>query len=290
MRRAMKVLHGVEEARAAVRQLHQRGRSVGLVPTMGALHEGHFSLIRAARARCQAVAVTIFVNPLQFGPQEDLDAYPRPLAEDLAACAREGVDLVFAPDNETMFPSDVLTTVHVSGLTDALCGPCRPGHFDGVATVVAKLFSILPADVAFFGEKDFQQLAVIRRMVLDLSMAIEIVGCPTVREADGLARSSRNAYLSADQREQARSLSEALFNARERVTNGARDVAELKEEIRSTIQQAGPAKIEYVDVVDVTSLELLSVVDRPARICLAVRIGTCRLIDNIGVDPPPVSG
>jgi len=254
---------------------------------MGALHEGHVSLFRAGIARCTRVAVTIFVNPTQFGPSEDYTAYPRPLEADLRACESAGVDIVFTPTAETMYPSGNRTTVHVSGLTEVLCGPLRPGHFDGVATVVAKLFEILPADAAFFGEKDYQQLAVIRQMVRDLNIPIEIVGCPTVREHGGLAMSSRNAYLTAAQRIQATCLSRALFDAAERIRGGQRNVAAIVDGIREGIVSAGSAQIEYVDIVDADTLNLLSTVNRPARICLAVRIGSCRLIDNVGVDAPP---
>ncbi len=280
----MNVLTDIDPAREAVHAVQQAGGTVGLVPTMGALHEGHLSLIRAAKARCPCVAVTIFVNPTQFGPTEDFAAYPRPLEADLAACERAGVDWVFTPTVDTMYPSGAKTTVHVHGLSDVLCGPLRPGHFDGVATVVAMLFQILPADAAFFGEKDYQQLAVIRQMVRDLNVPIEIVGCPTLREPDGLAMSSRNAYLSPAQRRQAGSLSRALLAGVDRVRRGERNVAALVGGIREEVLSAGPARIEYVDVVDADTLALLSIVDRPARICLAVRIGSCRLIDNVGVD------
>jgi len=290
----MNVLTNIDPAREAVRAVQQGGGTVGLVPTMGAIHEGHLSLLCAAKVRCTRVAVTIFVNPTQFGPAEDFAAYPRPLEADLRACEQAGADIVFTPTVETMYPgtmysgarfqSRTSTTVHVSGLTDVLCGPLRPGHFDGVATIVAKLFQILPADAAFFGEKDYQQLAVIRQMVRDLNIPVEIVGCPTLREPDGLAMSSRNAYLTPAERRQAGSLSRALFAAVDRVRRGERNVAALVGGIREEILSAGPARIEYVDVVDADTLALLSIVDRPARICLAVRLGSCRLIDNLGVD------
>jgi pantoate--beta-alanine ligase len=282
----MKVLTGIDETRAAIREIQRQGGIVGLVPTMGALHEGHLSLIRAARDRCTAVAVTIFVNPLQFGPKEDLDAYPRPMEADLSACRELGVEIVFAPPNETMYPAGAVTTVEVGGITEVLCGPCRPGHFQGVTTVVAKLFNILPADVAFFGEKDYQQLVVIEQMVRDLNIPIEIVRCPTIREADGLAMSSRNAYLSLEERQQAASLSRALFAAVDQIAAGLRDVDAVIAGIRQTILGAGPADIEYIDIVDAGTLENLETVDRTARICLAVEIGSCRLIDNVGVDAP----
>jgi len=286
----LNVITDIPVCRTAVRNVQWAGGTVGLVPTMGALHEGHVSLIRAARSRCSAVAVTIFVNPTQFAPDEDFAAYPRPVEADLAACERAGVDLVFTPSVPAMYPPDAATTVHVARLTDGLCGPHRPGHFDGVATVVAKLFHVLPADYAFFGEKDYQQLVVIRRLVRDLNVPIEIVGCPTVREPDGLAMSSRNAYLSDVERRQATSLSRALFEARGRIQNGERDAAAIVREIRLTIQAAGPFRIEYIDIVDPDTLEPLSAVDRPVRICLAARLGSCRLIDNLGVDAPVHGG
>lgn len=286
----MLVISEIEPTRRAVRDAQHAGNTVGLVPTMGALHAGHLSLIHAARARCSTVAVTIFVNPTQFGPGEDLDQYPRPLEADLAACESAGVDIVFTPSVETMYPSGSLTTVHVGGITEILCGPVRPGHFDGVATAVAKLFEILPANAAFFGEKDYQQLIVIRRMVRDLNMPIEIVACPTVREPDGLALSSRNRYMSAGERKQAASLSRALFAAIQRVADGEREVIRIVDEVRQDVLGTGPAKIDYIEVVDASTLELMRVIDRPARICLAVRIGSCRLIDNVGVDAPREAG
>jgi pantoate--beta-alanine ligase len=283
----MNVFTTIAECRKAVRTARQSGDTIGLVPTMGALHEGHLSLIRAARRRCRRVAVTIFVNPTQFGAGEDFDAYPRSLDDDLCKCEAAGTDFVFAPGVKTMYDQDPKTTVHIAGLTDGLCGPHRPGHFDGVATVVSKLFNILPADAAFFGEKDYQQLTVIRRMVRDLNIPIEIVGCPTVRETDGLAMSSRNAYLAPGHRRQATSLSRAIFAARDRIAQGERNVGAIVAELRKTILSDGPANIDYIEIVDAESLEPLSAVDRPARICLAVHIGATRLIDNVAVDAPP---
>ena len=279
----MLVYEDIEAARRAVQEVRRAGRAVGLVPTMGALHQGHLSLIRASRQRCDVTAVTIFVNPTQFAPGEDFSRYPQPRETDLKACRREKADFVFAPSVETMYTPGSQTTVHVSGLTEGLCGPHRPGHFDGVATVVTKLFHILPANRAFFGEKDYQQLKVIERLVRDLNIPIEIVVCPTVREADGLALSSRNAYLSPMERKQAASLSRALFAAVERAQQGERDASTVTRRIRETILAAGPATIEYVDLVDAETLEVLPVVDRPARICAAIRIGSTRLIDNVAV-------
>lgn len=269
---------------SAVLQARCCGRTVGLVPTMGALHDGHLSLIRAARERCGLVAVTIFVNPTQFAPHEDFESYPRTLESDCQQCEEAGVDLVFTPDAEAMYPSGTQTTVHVAEVTQGLCGPWRPGHFDGVATICTKLFNILPADLAFFGEKDYQQLVMIRRMVVDLHIPIKITGCPTVREHDGLAMSSRNAYLSPKERSQAASLSRALFAAVRSVNNGERSAGAITKAIREEILAAGPAVIEYVEVVDPETLQSVQVVERPARLCLAVRIGSCRLIDNVAVD------
>jgi pantoate--beta-alanine ligase len=280
----MLVLKDIEPCSRAVRDAQRTGHCVGLVPTMGALHEGHLSLIRTARERCSYVAVTIFVNPAQFGPHEDFGAYPRTFEADLRACETVGVDLVFNPSVETIYPEGAQTTVHVSLVTQGLCGAGRPGHFDGVATVCAKLFNVLPADAAFFGEKDYQQMVMIRRMVRDLNLPIEIVSCPTIREPDGLAMSSRNAYLSDEERRQAAGLSRALHAAADRVAAGEREAREITAAVRREIMAAGPTDIEYVDVVDPDTLEVLHVIDRPARICLAVRIGPCRLIDNVAVN------
>ena len=250
---------------------------------MGALHKGHLSLIHAARKRCDIVAVTIFVNPTQFGPGEDYGSYPRTRDADLLACERAGVDFVFMPSIAAMYPEGAKTTVHVREVTDGLCGAGRPGHFDGVATICTKLLNILPAHQAFFGEKDYQQMVMIRRMVRDLDQPIEIVACPTVREPDGLAMSSRNAYLSASEREQAVGLSRGLFAARDRIISGERDAAEIVGGIRKEILSAGSVDIEYIEVVDPETLMPVNTITGSVRICLAVRVGPCRLIDNVGV-------
>jgi pantoate--beta-alanine ligase len=281
---SMQVLVEIDACRDAVRGLRGAGRRVGLVPTMGALHAGHVSLVRAAREQCDAVVVTIFVNPAQFGPGEDFARYPRPIDDDVEACRVGGVDVVFSPTVEAMYPDGARTTVQVGGLTSGLCGPHRPGHFEGVATVVAKLFNIVPADAAFFGEKDYQQLVVIRQMARDLNIPVEVVGCPTVREPDGLALSSRNKYLSSSERRQALSLSEALFAARDRIGAGDHDVGVNVSRIRRQLSAAGVADVDYVEVVDAVTLEPLTAVDRPARIAAAVRIGACRLIDNVAAE------
>lgn len=283
----MRVFQEIEQVRAAVTELRRDRRTIGLVPTMGALHEGHLSLVRAARGRCSAVAVTIFVNPTQFAPGEDFSRYPRTLEADLELCRDAGVDLVFAPSVETMYGRRPVTTVHVAGLTESLCGPFRPGHFDGVATVVCKLFQILPADAAFFGEKDYQQLKVIERMVRDLNLAIEVVPCSTVREADGLAMSSRNRYLSPEDRRRASSLSCSLFEARDLARRGERDSATLVARIRGELLASGSCTIDYVEVVEPDSLAPVAIIEGRARICVAVRIGATRLIDNVAVDIAP---
>lgn len=279
----MQVLEDITRTRRAVTGAERSGQTVGLVPTMGALHKGHVSLIHAARERCDFVAVTVFVNPLQFSVGEDLENYPHPLETDLKTCEQAGVDLVFTPGVETMYPQGAQTTVHVEGVTRGLCGSKRPGHLDGVATVCSILFNILPADRAFFGEKDYQQLVMIRRMVRDLNQPIEIVACPTIREEDGLAISSRNAYLSPSERVQAASLSRALFAAADRVKNGQREAAALIRATREEIQAGESAEIEYVEIVDPETLEPVPILDRTVRMCLAVRIGRCRLIDNVEI-------
>ena len=228
------------EVRAAVLEARQRGERVGLVPTMGALHAGHVSLIRTAREENAFVVVSIFVNPTQFGPGEDFERYPRPLGDDLEICRQEGVDLVFAPTPEEMYPEGFATTVHVAGLTEKMCGAARPGHFDGVATVVAKLLGIVAPDAAYFGEKDAQQLAVIRRMAADLDLAPEIRACPLVRDADGLATSSRNRYLAPEERARALVLSRALAEARQALADGERDASRLARSVRADSHRVRP--------------------------------------------------
>ena len=283
----MQVVETIAQARQAVGQSRRAGRRIGLVPTMGALHQGHRGLLNAARRGCDYLVVSIFVNPKQFGPGEDLESYPHPRRQDVQTCRKAGVDLVFVPSLAEMYPPGFNTTVRVAGLTEGLCGATRPGHFDGVTTVVARLFSIVAPAVAWFGEKDYQQLMVIRRMVNDLAMPIEIVGHPTVRDADGLATSSRNAYLDAESRVQACSIYQALCSAVEHARAGETNAATLIALSRTRIEQAGPCTIDYVSLVDARTLESLESLNRPARLCVAVRIGPCRLIDNVAVDVPP---
>jgi len=258
-------------------------RTVGLVPTMGFLHEGHRSLMRAARAETDFVVVTIFVNPLQFGPSEDLGRYPRDLARDLDACAQEGVDVVFAPSVAEMYPQPPATTVHVAGLTDGLCGTHRPVHFDGVTTVVAKLFSIAGPCRAYFGRKDAQQAAVVTRMAADLDLPVEVVACPLVREPDGLALSSRNAYLSADDRRAAPILFRGLRDAADAVVAGERDPLRLTALIREVVATEPSVELEYVEARDAASIAPIERVEGQVLLALAARLGDTRLIDNVGI-------
>jgi len=271
----------IREVREAVREARRRGERVGLVPTLGALHAGHVSLIRTARAENGFVAVSIFVNPTQFGPGEDYESYPRPMEKDLAICRQEGVALVFAPPPEEMYPAGFATTVHVAGLTEKMCGASRPGHFDGVSTVVAKLFGVVRPDAAYFGEKDAQQLAVVRRMVRDLNLAVEIRSCPLVRDADGLAMSSRNQCLSARERASALVLGRALAQARQRIEAGERDAASVADGVRRRVGEEPGAALEYVAVVDPDTLADLERVERQVLVAVAAKVGSTRLIDNL---------
>jgi pantoate--beta-alanine ligase len=286
----MDVVNQIEAVQLRIAQARQTGRPIVLVPTMGALHRGHLALVeRARREPAGYVVVSIFVNPTQFSPGEDLDAYPRRLEADCSACEAAGVDLVFAPAADQIYTSDASTVVHVQGLTETLCGPHRPGHFDGVATIVTKLLNIVQPDRAIFGEKDYQQLQVIRRLVRDLNLPVEIDGAPTVRESDGLALSSRNAYLSTTQRQQATSLFQALSYAAERVQAGDEDALQLIDVMRKILTEAGPVSIDYVQIVDPETLEDVVRIDRPVQAAIAARIGQTRLIDNLRLDPPQKS-
>ena len=265
----------------AARGAHKR---IGFVPTMGALHVGHVSLIEAAAKDCDFVVVSIFVNPTQFGPAEDFEKYPRPLEADLRICRKAGVDVVFAPAPREMYPAENLAWVNVEKLTEPLCGRSRPGHFRGVATVCAKLFNIVGPDVAYFGQKDAQQAIVIKRMVADLNMPLEIVVCPTVREPNGLAVSSRNQYLSQQQKENAASIYRSLQRCRRMVDGGVTDARRIVDEMRKVLHEVPSIQIEYVSIVDAETLESIETVAGRVLVAVAVRIGGTRLIDNILLD------
>jgi pantoate--beta-alanine ligase len=273
--------HTIDETRRAVAAARAKGDTIGLVPTMGALHDGHASLIRMARQQCGFVAVSIFVNPTQFGPSEDFSRYPRPLSADLAVCEQVGAGLVFAPEPGEMYPPGFKTFVEVGDLGDRLCGASRPGHFRGVATVVLKLLNIFEPDRAYFGQKDAQQVRVIRQMVGDLNVPAEIVVGPTVREADGLARSSRNRYLSPAERQHATVLIETLRDARRRVEAGERDADSLRKLMAERVRVTPGAVLDYAEIVDADSLQPLDRLNGPALAALAVKFGATRLIDNI---------
>jgi pantoate--beta-alanine ligase len=276
----MQVLSTIPEMRAACRAVRQDGHSLGLVPTMGALHAGHIALVRAARAQCDVVAASIFVNPTQFGPNEDFAKYPRTFEQDCAMLESEGVTLVFAPQPEEMYPAGASTFVEVEGVGDRLDGASRPGHFRGVATVVAKLFHIAAPDKAFFGQKDAAQVAVLRRMVHDLNFDLELVVCPTVHEPDGLALSSRNRYLSADERTHALLLSRALNVISATYRAGQKNVARLLEAGRSVIAAEPEVRLDYLEIVDWDTLLPLTEARAGALVAVAAHVGSTRLIDN----------
>ena len=259
------------------------GENIGLVPTMGYFHEGHLALMRMAARKADKVVVSLFVNPIQFGPGEDLEQYPRDFDRDAALAANENVNVIFAPEVEEMYPDAPLTTVKVRSITENLCGRSRAGHFDGVATVVAKLFHIVKPDVAVFGEKDFQQLAVIRRMVKDLNWDTEIVGHPIVREPDGLAMSSRNTYLNGDERQKALCLYKAIQYARDRIRQKMYDARQLIAEINEQINAEQGVEVEYIKIVDQNTLLDQEKLDIHSRLAMAVRVGEIRLIDNAGL-------
>lgn len=285
----MQTVNSLGMLRTALAQLRVGNATIALVPTMGALHEGHLTLVRRARAEADHVVASIFVNPKQFGPNEDLDAYPRQLAADAAMLEAEGVALLWAPTVDAMYPDGFATSVSVAGVSEGLCGAARPGHFDGVATVVLKLFNQVAPDMAFFGEKDFQQLAVIRAMARDLDLTRPhvdaIIGVPTVREADGLAMSSRNRYLSPEQRAAAAALPRAMRAAAAAISGGT-GVTEALEALEAELLAAGFSTIDYATFADAASLAPLAGLETsPARILVAARIGGTRLIDNMAINP-----
>lgn len=276
----MQIVRTVEEVRNLVKGWRRQSLTVGLVPTMGYLHEGHASLVARARKENDRVVVSVFVNPTQFGPTEDLDAYPRDLDHDAALLESLGADVLFAPDPAEMYRPGAVTWVTVEELTRGLCGRTRPTHFRGVCTVVNKLFNIVTPDRAYFGQKDAQQLAVIRRMVRDLNMDITVVGCPIVREADGLAKSSRNTYLSAAQRQSALVLSRAVAAGQKAVAAGQTDTAAIVAAMRAVLEAEPGACIDYVEAVDAESIAPVAKLDGPTLFAMAVYIGKTRLIDN----------
>ncbi len=269
-----------DEIREALANIRQQGLSIGLVPTMGALHDGHLSLVEASRRRCDFSVVTIFVNPTQFGAGEDFEKYPRDLDGDRQKLATAGADLVFAPATGDIYNQRHATNVVVGAVAEPLEGRCRPGHFVGVATVVLKLFNFVPADVAFFGQKDYQQALVIRRMIDDLNVPIEIEICPIVRDEDGLALSSRNAYLSAAERQQSLALWRSLQRAQQLINDGERDSRTIIRQMRETFHAAGDVRIDYVAIADPETLEAVATIDRTVVALVAVRVGATRLIDN----------
>lgn len=276
----MQIEKTVAGVKAQVRAWKKEGLSVGLVPTMGYLHEGHKSLIDPAVEENDRVVVSIFVNPIQFGPTEDLESYPRDLKADSLLCEKAGAALIFAPEPSEMYAEDFTTFVDMSGVTAELCGKSRPIHFRGVCTVVNKLFNIAMPDRAYFGQKDAQQLAVIRRMVRDLNMNLEIIGCPIIREADGLAKSSRNTYLSAEERQAALVLSRAIKAGQAMVQAGEKDGEKVLAEMRRIISEEPLARIDYVEMVKWDTIEIHHRVDCPVLVAIAVFIGKTRLIDN----------
>ncbi|EST56016.1 pantoate--beta-alanine ligase [Brevibacillus panacihumi W25] len=281
MIKTLQQINTVAEMREHIQTARMQGKRIGIVPTMGYLHEGHLSLVRAAREKCDVVVMSIFVNPLQFGPNEDFDRYPRDLERDRALADQAGVDVLFTPDVSEMYPRKILTNISVSNVTNPLCGRSRPGHFDGVATVVMKLFQIVQPDYAFFGQKDAQQVAVVTQMVQDLNVPVQIVPCPIIREADGLAMSSRNVYLTPEERAQALVLSHSLSLAEKWLREGV-TIEEVRGRVIDIISEKPLAAIEYVEILSYPELEPLeqAVSGTTLILALAVRFGKTRLIDN----------
>ncbi|MEG0856777.1 MAG: pantoate--beta-alanine ligase [Terrisporobacter sp.] len=276
----MEVLNSIEKVRYMVNMWKKEGLTVGFVPTMGYLHEGHKSLIEKAINENDKVVVSIFVNPIQFGPKEDLSNYPKDLKSDMKLCEAEGVDIIFNPENKAMYFDDFSTYIDINELGEELCGKSRPIHFRGVCTVVAKLFNIIPANKAYFGEKDAQQLAIIKRIVRDLNFDIEIIGCSIIRETDGLAKSSRNSYLSKEERKAAVILFKSLEKAKDILNNGEKNSEVIRKVIIDNIEKEILAKIDYVQVVDSLSMRVVDKIEKSILVAIAVKIGKTRLIDN----------
>lgn len=279
----MVLIHAVREMQAKAEELRNGGKTVGFVPTMGYLHEGHLSLVRLAREKADTVVVSVFVNPSQFGPNEDLDSYPRDLERDVRLAASAGADIVFHPEAGDMYPAHFFTAVTVSELTRYLCGKSRPAHFQGVTTVCAKLFNIVKPHFAVFGQKDFQQSVIIQKMVRDLNFDLEIITAPIIREADGLAMSSRNKYLSDVQRKEAVVLHRSLLDAEEMIVSGERDPGVIREAISNLLTRGADCTIDYIEVVDPETFQIPGRISRDVLIALAVKFGTTRLIDNIRI-------
>jgi len=277
----MRIIEKVKEMKLFSEMARREGKSIGFVPTMGYLHEGHLSLVRRARAENDVVVVSIFVNPIQFGPNEDYDRYPRDFERDKMLLEKEGVDCVFYPSVEEMYPQDFSTYVEETVLSKPLCGRSRPGHFRGVCTVVAKLFNIVKPHRAYFGQKDAQQFRVLRRMVRDLNMDVEMIECPIVREPDGLAMSSRNVYLSPEERGQALALYRSLKLAEELFTKGERDALKIKREMEEFLRGFDKVKVDYVEIVDEETLEPVSKIEKKVIVAVAAWVGKARLIDNV---------
>jgi pantoate--beta-alanine ligase len=283
----MELIKDIKKMQMIADRIRQAGKRIALVPTMGALHQGHLTLMDQARSRADAVVVSIFVNPIQFGPKEDFEKYPRDLETDGRLTEKHGVDFIFAPDTRDIYPLDFQTHVTVEKVTQNLCGMVRPGHFRGVTTVVCKLFNIIKPHLALFGQKDYQQLIVIQQMVNDLNMAVEVIGIPTVREVDGLAMSSRNAYLSAEERISARSLSQALNEAQALYIKGERKSQVLLDRVTDLISGQPGSRIEYAKICHPRTLEDISLIEESGLLALAVWIGTTRLIDNCLLEENP---
>lgn len=279
------IVRTVAEVRRAIAAARQAGKRIGLVPTMGALHAGHVSLVEASAAACGYTVVTLFVNPTQFGPKEDFSKYPRTFEADVAAVGRVGADLVFAPENAEVYPPGFATFVEVGGVAEPLEGECRPGHYRGVATVVLKLFQMVGADVAYFGQKDYQQTRVVRQMVRDFNLPIQIEICPTVREPDGLALSSRNVYLSAAERRSALVISRALRKVEQSVAAGERDVWKLRDDLHTELASVPEVRVQYAVVADAETLHEPAILDRTCVALIAAHVGTTRLIDNVLLAP-----
>jgi pantoate--beta-alanine ligase len=277
----VRVITSIESMRNACREMKPGGKRLGFVPTMGALHSGHLSLVQAARSQCAVAAASIFVNPTQFGPNEDLSKYPRDLERDRELLEKEKIDLLFAPTAEEMYPAGAVTWVAVEGLGELLEGKTRPGHFRGVTTIVSKLFNIVEPDRAYFGQKDAQQAVIIRKMVRDLDMSVEIVVCPTVRESDGLALSSRNVYLSAEERQQALVLYRALCRVQALADRGEHNAAKLREGALQVFAEEKQVRLDYFEIVDKETLQPVKDVERGALVVTAAFVGKTRLIDNL---------